>query len=132
MSSKHETSPAPELKSSKKRVGRESSLTDDQQTVVASFFPAWEQLLRQHKLHLGKGKDSKARDPEAVTSWINQTIKKIQNTKGFVSEDNLKTNDEWAKVFWCPIGAYLFIVDCCVVDSEGRIQESPSQRFHQE
>lgn len=66
--------------------------------MVETFFPAWEQLLRHHKLHLGKGKDSKARDPEPVTSWINGTVKKLQKTNGFLPKDNLRTNDEWAKV----------------------------------
>ncbi|KAE9393538.1 hypothetical protein BT96DRAFT_943869 [Gymnopus androsaceus JB14] len=62
-----------------------------------SFFPAWEQLLRQHKLHLGKGKNSKMRDPEAVTTWINKTLKEIQGTKGFLTGDDIRTNNEMGK-----------------------------------
>ncbi|KAE9385407.1 hypothetical protein BT96DRAFT_949866 [Gymnopus androsaceus JB14] len=89
--SKGETTPPPDTKPSRKRAGRESSLTDEQQAIVESFFPAWEQLLRQHKLHLGKGNNSKTRDPEAVTTWINKTLKEIRGTKetriiGFILE----------------------------------------------
>lgn len=96
--SKGETTPPPDTKPSRKRAGRESSLTDEQQAIVESFFPAWEQLLRQHKLHLGKGNNSKTRDPEAVTTWINKTLKEIRGTKGFLTGDDVRTNDEWAKV----------------------------------
>ncbi|KAE9386213.1 hypothetical protein BT96DRAFT_949280 [Gymnopus androsaceus JB14] len=108
------TTPPPDTKPSRKRAGRESSLTDEQQAIVESFFPAWEQLLRQHKLHLGKGNNSKTRDPEAVTTWINKTLKEIRGTKGFLTGDDVRTNDEWAKI-----------------DSEGCIQKSPPQRLYQ-
>ncbi|KAE9388147.1 hypothetical protein BT96DRAFT_1004471 [Gymnopus androsaceus JB14] len=96
--SKGETTPPPDTKPSRKRAGCESSLTDEQQAIVESFFPAWEQLLRQHKLHLGKGNNSKTRDPEAVTTWINKTLKEIQGTKGFLTGDDIRINDEWAKI----------------------------------
>lgn len=129
MPPKAETTPLPETKPSKKRVGRESPLTDEQQAVVESFFPAWEQLLRQHKLHLGKPKDSKGRDPEPVTSWVNETVKKIRKTEGFLTDDDLKTNDEWAKVCRL-VRLYFSGIECYMVDSEGRIQESPPQCFY--
>lgn len=95
---KAETTPSPDTKPSRKRAGRDSSLTTEQQKVVESFFPAWEQLLRKQKLHLGKGNNSKARDPDAVTTWINDTIIKIQKGKYFATDDDLRTKDEWAKV----------------------------------
>ncbi|KAE9383145.1 hypothetical protein BT96DRAFT_951598 [Gymnopus androsaceus JB14] len=90
------TTPPPDTKPSRKRAGRESSLTDEQQAIVESFFPAWEQLLRQHKLHLGKGNNSKTRDPEAVTTWINKTLKEIRGTKGFLTgmTSELTTNGQ--------------------------------------
>lgn len=95
---KVDTTPPPDAKPTRKRAGRDSALTTEQQQVVESFFPAWEQLLRQQKLHLGKGNNSKARDPDAVTSWINDTIKKIFKGKAFGTDDDLRTKDEWTKV----------------------------------
>lgn len=105
---KAETTPSPETKPSKKRAGRDSSLTTEQQNVVESFFPAWEQLLQQQKLHLGKGNNLKARDPDAVTTWINDPIIKIRKGKGFATDDDLRTKDEWSKV-----GNFFLVIFLC-------------------
>lgn len=90
--------PSPQSKPTKKKAGRESPLTDKQQQVVESYYPAWEQHLRMHKLHLGKGEGSKARDPQVLTSWVDEMVKKIRKTDGFLTDDNVKTKNEWEKV----------------------------------
>ncbi|KAE9398083.1 hypothetical protein BT96DRAFT_995265 [Gymnopus androsaceus JB14] len=77
--SKGKTTPPPNTKPSRKRAGRESSLTDEQQAIGRVTIP-------------------KQRDPEAVTTWINKTLKEIRGTKGFLTGDNVRTNDEWAKI----------------------------------
>ncbi|KAE9386300.1 hypothetical protein BT96DRAFT_949212 [Gymnopus androsaceus JB14] len=73
-----ETTPPPDTKPSRKRAGRESSLTDEQQAIVESFFPAWEQLLRQHTAAFREGR--------------------YEEPKVFLTGDDVRTNDEWAKI----------------------------------
>lgn len=122
---------SPHSKPTKKKAGRESPLTDKQQEVVESYFPAWEQLLRTHKLHFGKEKDSKARDPQALTSWVDETVKKIRKTNGFLTDDDVKTKNEWEKVL-----SFLFDRDSLTpvlhTDPEGHIQKLPAQCVYQE
>ncbi|KAJ3752652.1 hypothetical protein EV360DRAFT_88539 [Lentinula raphanica] len=65
-----------------RKPGRQSSLTQQQQDLVRSKFPAWEHILRKHELHLGK-KDAHARDPDGVTAWIKETIADIKTSPAF-------------------------------------------------
>ncbi|KAJ3752229.1 hypothetical protein EV360DRAFT_88954 [Lentinula raphanica] len=66
-------------------VGRQSSLSQAQQDVVREKFPKWEKILRNHNLHLGKlDRDgAKARDPEKVTDWLDQTVQEVKSSPVF-------------------------------------------------
>ncbi|KAJ3765208.1 hypothetical protein FB446DRAFT_795287 [Lentinula raphanica] len=68
--------------SEERKPGRKSSLTQHQQGLVRARFSEWEQVLRDNKLHLGK-KDARARDPEAVTLWVEKAINEITTSPTF-------------------------------------------------
>ncbi|KAJ3755920.1 hypothetical protein EV360DRAFT_85457 [Lentinula raphanica] len=62
--------------------GRKSPLTQQQQGLVRARFSEWEDILRENELHLGK-KDAHARDPEAVTLWVEKAINEITTSPEF-------------------------------------------------
>lgn len=82
----------------KKKTGRDSPFTDAQLAHIDSFFPAFEQLLRKHKLHLGKA--GKEHDPSEVSDWINKTVEQIQKSGEFKGklDATLKTPKQWKTV----------------------------------
>ncbi|KAJ3765435.1 hypothetical protein FB446DRAFT_795057 [Lentinula raphanica] len=63
-----------EITTDRKR-GRLSPLSQAQQNAVRARFPQFEEQLLKYKLHLGKpgASGSRARDPERLVAWINNT-----------------------------------------------------------
>ncbi|KAJ3964106.1 hypothetical protein EV361DRAFT_980827, partial [Lentinula raphanica] len=66
-------------------VGRQSLLSQAQQDVVRAKFPKWEKILCDHDLHLGKldREGAKARDPDKVTDWLDQTVQEVKSSPVF-------------------------------------------------
>lgn len=79
----------------KKKTGHDSPFSDAQLLYIDSFFPAFEQLLRKHKLHLGKA--GKEHDPAEVSDWINKIVDKILKSGEFKGklDETLKTPKQW-------------------------------------
>ncbi|KAJ3819537.1 hypothetical protein F5880DRAFT_1616379 [Lentinula raphanica] len=78
-----------EITTDRKR-GRLSPLSQAQQNAVRARFPQLEEQLLKYKLHLGKpgASGSRARDPERLVAWINNTVKEIKATPAFVNVDD--------------------------------------------
>ncbi|KAJ3765740.1 hypothetical protein FB446DRAFT_709215 [Lentinula raphanica] len=85
-----------EAQPGKKKRGRESPLTAQQQKVVRRKFPEWEKLLFDLKLHLGKyDKDGpRARDPDEITEWVDRAVEEIKTSPlfGTVNDTSSKTD----------------------------------------
>ncbi|KAE9391633.1 hypothetical protein BT96DRAFT_1001106 [Gymnopus androsaceus JB14] len=81
--------------STKKKNRKLSPFTTAQLAHIDSFFPAFEQLLHQHKLHLGKS--GKEHDPSVVSDWINKTVDQILRSPKFKGKLNatLKMSKQW-------------------------------------
>ncbi|KAJ3972082.1 hypothetical protein EV361DRAFT_962087 [Lentinula raphanica] len=69
----------------RKRGCESSSLSPIQQQLVRDKFPAWELLLEEHQLQLGKfeSNGSRARDPEDISTWIDSTVERIRTSPAF-------------------------------------------------
>lgn len=82
----------------KKKTGKISPFTPAQLAHINSFFPAFEQLLRKHKLHLGKS--GKGHDPSAVSEWIDNTVGQILKSTEFKGKLDIssKTPKQWKMV----------------------------------
>ncbi|KAJ3817830.1 hypothetical protein F5880DRAFT_1511457 [Lentinula raphanica] len=68
-----------------RKPGRISSFSQAQQNEIRARFPQLEEQLLKHKLHLGKpaAHGSRARDPEPLATWINDTVKEIKALPAF-------------------------------------------------
>lgn len=82
----------------KKKNRKLSPFTTAQLAHIDSFFPAFEQLLCQHKLHLRKS--GKEHDPSVVSDWINKTVDQILRSPKFKGKLNatLKMSKQWKMV----------------------------------
>ncbi|KAJ3772208.1 hypothetical protein FB446DRAFT_788935 [Lentinula raphanica] len=79
------TSAATTTTTTKKKRGRDSPLTLEQQQAVRARFRDWEKLLRKKKLHLGKLDSARGRDPESITTWLDDTVKEIRTSPIFAN-----------------------------------------------
>lgn len=84
--------------STKRKNGKLSPFTPAQLGHINSFFPAFEMLLRKHKLHLGKS--GKEHDPSMVSDWISKTVDQILKSPEFKGKLDmaLKTPKQWKTV----------------------------------
>lgn len=87
-----------DTKPSTKKKGKPSPFTPAQSAHIDSFIPAFEMLLCQHKLHLGKS--GKEHDPSMVSNWIDKTVDQIFKSPEFEGKLDmaLKTPKAWKTV----------------------------------